>query len=551
MALGNLLHPLPADYPDYLASPKPERVAVRGRGWLLLGLMLFCLVLRLPMAARLPAINPDAVLYIESAQDFEAGNYREAFEGFRLNVYPIVLVGLHRLGLDWETGGMAWGIAISCLVVLPLYGWARRQFDERVALVACVLYAVQPKLILWSPEIMRDSTFWFLFALSLYCLWRAVVEVRPILYAAAGMAITLATLTRFEGVFLLIPFVLWTFWRYRALGECRGRLAMGALLCVFAFPALLLLANLIWLYGRADWVLPRLEPLVRVQAFLQSLAGESPPTAVDPCLPPPGSKISLARMVRVFFPVMTRGLSPIFALLMFGGMWHWRRLWMRRDNQALFYTCMVIVAAIWIHLWYDRVICPRYALSIVLMATIFASLGLLALTERLLWLAGWFHPGPKARWLVAMTPLLVTAVVGFSSAMTSEQTYFANRRMARDLGQWVRQEIGPDPVIVGPTLVTPIASHYVDGGKYCTFRTDTGDEQTILSLVEQHHPDLLLLRPTKSMSAEQCQALADRLQQQGFAPADFSFPPETGRHFRLLRRADSASLARQPATTMR
>ena len=91
---------------------------------------------------------------------------------------------------------MLWSLLISSLVVLPLFGWVRRQFDDRVALVACLLYAVQPKLIAWSPEIMRDPTFWFLFTLSIYLLWRAVTEVRPGWFVAAGVAVALACLKR-------------------------------------------------------------------------------------------------------------------------------------------------------------------------------------------------------------------------------------------------------------------------------------------------------------------------------------------------------------------
>ena len=85
--------------------------------------------------------------------------------------------------MDWELAAAVWGVTISSLVVLPLWGWARRQFDDRVALVACLLYAVHPKMIEWSPEAMRDPTFWFLFMLAIYWLWRAITEVRYRLFS--------------------------------------------------------------------------------------------------------------------------------------------------------------------------------------------------------------------------------------------------------------------------------------------------------------------------------------------------------------------------------
>ncbi len=64
---------------------------------------------------------------------------------------------------------------------------------------------------------------------------------------------------------------------------------------------------------------------------------------------------------------------------MFGGIWGWRRVWARRDHQALFCTAVVIMCGIWVQLWYDKTICPRYALPIVLMASPFAALGFLVL----------------------------------------------------------------------------------------------------------------------------------------------------------------------------
>ncbi len=167
--------------------------------------MLACLIPRVLLAMRLSSICPDGVLYIGLAKALNEGRLHQAFEIMNLNIYPVVLMFLNRLGLSWEMGGMIWGILISCLVVLPLFGWVRRQFDDTVALTACLLYAVQPVFIQWSPEIIRDPTFWLFFTLSLYLLWRAVIEVRIGLSLAAGLAVTLAILTRFEGLIALDP----------------------------------------------------------------------------------------------------------------------------------------------------------------------------------------------------------------------------------------------------------------------------------------------------------------------------------------------------------
>ena len=191
--------------------------------WLVLLLLLLCLAPRVVMALRIPSICIDGAVYVRHGPSLGGRRLpRAVLSRGGINIYPVILMLLHRLGLDWEVAGAVWGVTISSLVVLPLWGWVRRQFDDRVALVACLLYAVHPKFIIESPEVMRDPTFWFFFMLAIYWLWRAVTEVRYGYFIAAGAVITLALLTRVEGVFLLIPLVLWTFWRWLALREGRG-----------------------------------------------------------------------------------------------------------------------------------------------------------------------------------------------------------------------------------------------------------------------------------------------------------------------------------------
>ena len=219
--------PASADYPNHLATPEPERLRLPPAPWLLALLVLLCLAPRAVMALRVPSICCDGLTYVTTARALEAGNFRDAlFEG-AFNIYPAILVAVHRLGFDWETAAAVWGVAVSTLVILPLWGWARRQFDDRVALAACLLYIVHTTFIIESPEVMRDATFWFLFMLAIYWLWRAVTEVRYRYFMAGGAAITLALLTRIEGLFLLIPLVLWTFWRCLALRTGTQTIAPG------------------------------------------------------------------------------------------------------------------------------------------------------------------------------------------------------------------------------------------------------------------------------------------------------------------------------------
>jgi len=538
MATDVLTPQVAEDYPNHLAAATPRRDVFPRRLGTLAGLVLVCLALRGAMAWRIPSLTPDSVVFIRSAQALEAGDLHSAAADIGLNTYPWILMLLHRAGLGWESAGVLWGVVISSLVVLPLFGWVRRQFDDRVALAACLLYAVQPKMIEWAPEVMRDSTFWFLMALVLYLLWRAVTEVRLAWFALAGIGFILACLTRFEGLFLLIPMGLWSLWRWLALRESRGRLIVGLALCLGLVPALALAAILLVPAIASGGFPLRLEPWTHFTMWVEVMVGHASwdAAALNPLLPASEPPLSFSRMLRVFFPTMTRGLSPLFALLMFGGMWGWRHVWSRRDHQAPFWTGNAVIVGIWVHLWYDRLICPRYALPIVLLGAPFAALGFLGLMRRVAKWTAWLQARPRLRAALVAMPLVLVAGIGVADAMTCNRTYFASRKVAVELGQWLRGAPWPAPMVVGPVGTTPIVQYYADKGRYELYRFDTADSAAISALVSRYHPDLVLLRTTKRMNSAQCGKLVEQMKARGFREIEPVEQPAKGEPLFVLIR---------------
>lgn len=264
------------------------------------------------MAWRMPGICPDGVLYIRLGKAIDMGQFQEAAGQIRFNIYPLILSYLHHLGLAWETAGVAWGVAISSCTVLPLYGWIRRAFSRRVAIAACILYAIHSGLVRWSVEIIRDSTFWFLLALSLYLLWRAVTELRWAWYLAAGTAIALACLTRFEGLVLFAPLIAWSWWQLHE-GKAHGRRLIAAgLVCASIYPLLLMLVNALWFHGRTS-DLVRTKPVELARDWAQeSITGQravEKQKRID-VLPP----LPLWKMAERFLTGMFKGITPLYLL---------------------------------------------------------------------------------------------------------------------------------------------------------------------------------------------------------------------------------------------
>ena len=284
-------------------------------------LLLACLIPRAFMAGKIGGICPDAVVYIQVAESFDKG-LLHADHQFGLNLFPVILMLLHRSGLDWEMAGKLWNVAISCLTVLPLYGWVRRQFDDRLALAAGCLYAMHPELIRSSPEGIRDPTFWFFLVLSLYLLWRATAKVRLRFYLSGGLAMAMAAMTRSEGLFLLVPLLLWSCRTHHAPRDgfhhaerdeymVAGKRLLGAMLAVGIFPALLVLASLFWFRGHSPWELVRTHPLNFVEQWIHSgatrLFGRDQAVSA-------ASGMAWAEMAGLFATAMFKGMSPLFAL---------------------------------------------------------------------------------------------------------------------------------------------------------------------------------------------------------------------------------------------
>lgn len=491
----SLLSPeaLPADWPNHLATPAPRRDRLAPAGGVLLILVLLTLLPRLYMAGQLKTLCPDGVLYVRIAQALNRGDWSAALHDMHLNTYPAVLAAGHLIGLDWEFTGKWWNVLMGTLVVLPLFGWIRRQLDDRVAFWGCILYAFHPKLIEWCPEVIRDPTYWFLLVLTLHLLWRAVTEVRIGLYFMAGVAMSLCALTRFEGLFLLIPLAFWTVLRVIALREQRGRLALGAVVCVTAFPALLLLLNFSLLSGHTQFESLRVEPITRVQHWVMSWFSED--TSAE-ALPRYGTPLGFAALTWEFLDTMTRGLTPVFGVLLFIGYLGWRRTWDRRDHVPLFLFTLAICGGVWIHLWFASLASSRYASSVVLVSARCSAVGLIGCAQLLTLLAERVKLPLRAIQGMPALALSVVVVIGLVDAMHHQDI---SRQERAALARWVAASYGEQSHTVCTDDLSTLLAYY-SGGQTLPVLFDT-DSSTLLKLISEQRPHVVALS-TDRISAE-------------------------------------------------
>lgn len=519
---GCLIQSPARDFPDGLAggfAPAPPR-----RYALLAALLLICLIPRVWMAWRWDLLWSDAVIYLHLSEALEKGDFDTAFCALGLNTFPVILMWLRRTGLDWTTAGHWWSVLMATLTVLPLFGWIRRQFDEQVALGACLLYAIHPKLLAYTPLIIRDPTYWFLFALTLYLTWRAVTEMRWWLFPAAGVALTLAAYTRAEGWLLLVPLLLWVWWRLPAVAGSRARLILGTTACLAVIPLLVVLVNITWLRGHSRWEIgTRVGNFRAAWSWLLSsadalltrpaVAGESlsaratredneraPEWSPAADRPNPGDsahhgvtseKLSALVLGRKVFVRFLKSLTCGYGLLLAVGLWRWRHVVFRRDQRALLLHNVLLLCGISMYYTLHKGIDIRYCLPIVIAVLPYTALGLLQMVE---WLAAPARHAaaslPRRRTLAMAGLLAGIAMIGLPDAVLSARPVMLQQA---ELGRWILEHGGPGQTIVGPDSCLRLLEYHSKGRANGFARIPDGNTRPLLETVHDYRPDVVVV----------------------------------------------------------
>ncbi len=283
-------------------------------------MFLLCFLPRVWMAGLVRSVCHDGYYYISAAAACRDGEWVYAFNYLNLNIFPLILVSLKSLGLTWIAAGKLWSVLISSLAVLPMFGWIRRLFSDRVAWAACFLYAVHPEFIEFSIEPVRDPTFWFLFHLCLYSTRRTVSEARLRWFLAGGLAMALAVHTRSEGWLLILPLAIWGIRQGLRRTEVRKRLVGGAAAWLAITPALIVLINLTVLSEEPEWQWGRLGHFVIGWSWMNEKLHFSPP-GLDRCPrpePKENSQKGDARHTRAAGPAETRHAAAVFEAIRLG-----------------------------------------------------------------------------------------------------------------------------------------------------------------------------------------------------------------------------------------
>lgn len=203
--------------PGTAHTTKPGHPQVQLRDWASSWIVELVLVLCLTAGMRAyvvwqtPIIAKDGMLYVGIARMINHGMWLDLVgDWFLFNPYPALIAWLQRCGLSFDFSGQLISAAASSLAVWPLYLWCRRAFDQRVALLAGLTYALHPVMLRFSGQVLREGLYWGLMLWGVYAFWQAAQYRTWWRYVLAGLITTAATLTRMEGAVIFVLGALWT-----------------------------------------------------------------------------------------------------------------------------------------------------------------------------------------------------------------------------------------------------------------------------------------------------------------------------------------------------
>jgi 4-amino-4-deoxy-L-arabinose transferase-like glycosyltransferase len=173
-------------------------------------LLLLCLsaILKVSIAFFTEVINHDGVLYITAAQELSAGHLKAALHTHRMLFYPSLIVLIHYLIPNWMVAARLVSLTASVLTLIPLYLLTRDLLDRKVALWCSAAFALSPLPNHLSVEVIRDPSYIFFFAWTIYFAQCAMSSKRLNYFLLASVFSSLSLLCRLEGVILFPCFII-------------------------------------------------------------------------------------------------------------------------------------------------------------------------------------------------------------------------------------------------------------------------------------------------------------------------------------------------------
>lgn len=201
-------------------------------------LFIGALLLRIIKAYQDAVITHDGIIYIKMAKIVASGDLGRISDYSFFNLYPVLIALAQPIFGDWEWSGRMVSVFLGALAIIPFFLMVRKMIDQRVALIASVLYLISPHFIEFSSEVLRESSFWFFSMMALWLAWEGIGRKKWHLLSLSSIFAGLATFARIEGVVIIVLILLWIVLFLHQKGFGLKKILVLLLIFSFSFPLL-------------------------------------------------------------------------------------------------------------------------------------------------------------------------------------------------------------------------------------------------------------------------------------------------------------------------
>jgi 4-amino-4-deoxy-L-arabinose transferase-like glycosyltransferase len=154
--------------------------------------------------------SADEYTYMNNADAFVQGNYSDP----RFPLFPFIISVFYRIFGSIEAVPKALNLAIAALGIIATYFFAKKLFNEKIALWSALFLASNPFYIFFSTRVMTEPLFTTLLTACVFLIFLS--EKNPRFLPAFGFALAVLVLTRYIGLYVLPIFLIYL-WKNRKL----------------------------------------------------------------------------------------------------------------------------------------------------------------------------------------------------------------------------------------------------------------------------------------------------------------------------------------------
>lgn len=443
-------------------------------GWILAGIMLLALALRIAAVLTRPLVQLDETAYLSMAENLAAGLGPLEITGKSTTYFspllPLMTAGVAAVARNYVVAGYTVVLAFGTLVTLPAYLLGKEFFNKRVGLMLAALIAVMPLMIDYSSRIYSESVYVFFLLLAVVFGHHMLMGCRIPCGTLAGASLGMAYLANPAAVYYVAALVVLAV----IVGLVRGipgRMAK-ALVFFLAFFALYAVPYVIFLHAELgrwtytgkdvdvnaytaeldlDYETPEFEQVAmaltddKSDIVVNNLEDQPGPIGLFLSHPVRQLKI-LARQGYKLYDELLARIVPIW-LLPLMGLGLFAQGWSRRRLAGTGYLLLMMVPAL---LVLSIFAVPRFFIPYLAISLIWVAAGWRRLEE---WgdetleldlaepaRGRWRRLAP---WMIGAAVLLPVGVYGLYSIGTQEY-----QMETRDAGEWIKDNAGEDQRIM-------------------------------------------------------------------------------------------------------